>query len=350
MFFSHFLLLSATSAIYAMTTQEAEQRVTSPLLLPLSGKPEELKMKIWYWEGNDRQSMKSKSSFISWYYQSKQIVPATKTQVPKTVVFGSWDYVDAGAGRPSSALTFANDENPRYLHDFCIKNSPRYDTYLRRLLRQFDNKMISFWWDSTTPIGLYRGTSKEIAELAIGGVNPSRFVAGTEMRVQLAPARWVGWDWSPVEGTNPRVGDTYFNQNPIWFRFQPTSRIPIVIYNAITKPLRDEMRYTVGLMKGYGRNINGGIMKYLDFNEPIDVFDCKDAQKLLPLHIGELTIPPSMMYSQISVDKCKMTLEIKDNLIGLYALEIGLDLIRRFYLTIIYDSANGASLQFTTRR
>ena len=355
MFFFHFLLFSTISEIYAMTTQHAEQHDLNPLILPLFGKPHYLYMKSWQWVGNDRQSITSAGMVLRFDYSHNEISQDSYDDDTKNIVFGSWEYVDVGAGSPSSALTFAKDETVPQFRDFSywkftIGKDSASDTYLGRLLRQFDKKMISFWWDTRISFWDFRGPKNPIAELAIGGVNPSRFVAGTEMRVQLSPSSYLSWYLEPITGTAVRVRNINMNWNKnIQFAFDTESSIPIVIYDAITKPLRDEMRYTVGLMKGMPQDTNMRIMQYLDLNEHISRFDCKDAKKLLPLHIGELTIPPSMMYRQISAGKCEMTLRRNSDELGQSRLLIGIDLIRHFYFSIIYDFDNGNSLQFAKR-
>ena len=355
MFFSHLLLLSSLLAIYAMTTQETEQPDQKLILLPLFGKPHYLYMKSWYWEGNDRQSITSKDSFFQVSIPADEIKQGWSERDPRTIVFGSWKYVEGGDGRPSSALKIAGDETTVHFGDlsyakFSVRVGEQYDTYLGRLLRQFDKKMISFWWDSKNTHWKYQGPENPIAELAIGGMNPSRFVAGTEMRLQLRFPITSPWYWEPMRSTSVRVGNRDLNWNKkIAFEFVEESNIPTTIYDAITKPLRDEMRYAVGLLKGMPQDINKQIMKYLDFTKPIDEFDCKDGPKLLPLRIGELTISTSMMYQQISPDKCKMTLMRNDDQAQQSEITIGIDLIRHFYFSIIYDSANRDILQFATR-
>ena len=355
MLFSLFTLLSTMSTIYAMTTQETEQRDLNPLILPLFGSPETLIMKTWHWVGNDQRSITLKPSFFQVNYALKEIWKGSYEQEIRNVVFGSWKYVNAGSESPSSALTFETNEMTKHSasrssDEFAIRQFDGYDTFLRRLLRQFDKKMISFWWDSTTPLRMNQGPQKTIAELAIGGVNPSRFVAGTEMNIRLTFQTASTSYWETIIGTTVRVGNRDINWDKrIDFALKIESIIPMVVYDAITKPLRDEMRYTVGLMKGYGRNINGGIMQYHDFNEPIFEFDCKDGPKLLPLRIGELTIPPRAMYEQTSPDKCKMTLHRNDDRAGQSKITIGIDIIRHFYVSIIYDNWTSPTLQFATR-
>ena len=349
MFFSHFLLLSATSAIYAMTTQETEQRDLNPLILPLFGNPQSLEMNTWYWQGNDRRSITASISSVQLSYESNDIIRDTSNKYTKTIVFGSWKFANADSGRPSSAVTLAKDELANNF-EFSIRQGNENDTFLKRLLRQFNKKMISIWWDSTTPSWKYRGPHTPIAELAIGGMNPSRFVAGTEMRLQLLFTATTPWYWDLQMGTTVLVGNIDMNWNKIiQLSLHSKSDIPMVIYDAITKPLRDEMAYTVGLMKGLPKEVIQNINQYEKVNKPIFLFDCKDAPKLLPLRIGQLTIPPSMMYNQISAEKCKMTLRRNDYRGGQNLLIIGIDIIRQFYFSVIYNTWNAPTIQFTTR-
>ena len=352
MFFSQLLLLIKLSAMYAMTTQETEQRDQKPLLLPLLGNPEALLLKRWYWVGNNHRSIKSKFYGIALSFQYNEI---RKCSYTRNVVFGTWDYVNAGAESPSSALTISKDRNQQNFaaydeSPFSIRQPNGKDTFLQRLLHQFDNKMISFWWDSTTPLWIENEQENTIAELAIGGMNPSRFVAGTEMSVQLRFPTTRPWYWDLQTGTTVYIGKKNMNWNKIiQLGLEIESSIPMVIYDAITKHLRDEMRYTVGFMKGMPQDTNMRIMQYLDLNEHISRFDCKDAKKLLPLHIGELTIPPSMMYKRISPDKCQITLRKNDNQADQDVLTIGIDLIRLFYMSLVYDNWNAPIVQFATR-
>ena len=336
-----------------MTIQHAERRELNPLLLPLFGSPEMLEMKTWKWVGNDRQSITSSTTRFHLNYAFREIFKSRLEREPITIVFGTWEYV--GEGLPSSALTLAKDEmpmhsGPRFVDTFSIRQPDGKDTYLRRLLRQFDKKMISFWWDSTTPLWIENGQENPIAELAIGGMNPSRFVAGTEMRLQLRFPTTTPWHWDLQTDTTVRIGYRDINWDQfIQLGLDTESSIPTTIYDAITKPLRDEMRYAVGLLKGMPQDTNKQIMKYLDFTKPIDEFDCKDGPKLLPLRIGELTIPPSMMYQQISPDKCKMTLVRNDDQAAQNVLIVGIDIIRHFYLSLIFDNWNSPTIQFATR-
>ena len=338
-----------------MTTQHAERRDPNPLILPLFGSPETLQMKAWYWKGKDMQSITSANVVLHFTDALSEIWADGYQPYTKTIVFGSWKYANADDGLPLPTLTFKKDEVTTYSESrtfsrIRVRQGDLYDTFLRRLLRQFDKKMISIWWDSIAPFGDYRGPQTPIAELAIGGMNPSRFVAGTEMRLQLLFPATTPCYWDLQMGTTVLVGNIDMNwNNNIQFAFDSKGSIPMVLYDAITKPLRDEMAYTVGLMKGMPQDTNKRIMQYLDFNEPIFEFDCKDGPKLLPLRIGELTIKPSMMYKQISAGKCKMTMRRNDIRGGQNVLLIGIDLIRRFYFSVIYDNWNSPTIQFATR-
>ena len=343
------LLLSFLPVILAVT---AEQK---PLIFPLYSSPEAFKMKAWVFTNNDIKTIKQTTAKLDPYFQNDIYTDEAPRQPPKTLVFGSIAYRNPTQTRPSSAVQlnpregavmFASNERPM----FCV-GAINHDSHLARILRRFDKKMVSFWWDSTTELYRYHGTSHPIAELAIGGVNPSRFVPSTEMRVKLAPVD-DGDDavieWKPVTGTIIRVGSSLQNwDKDTTFDIGLRSFIPTDIYDAITKPLRDEIAYTVGLMKGMPQDTNMRIMQYMGGSEPVTVFDCKDAPKLLPLHIGQLTIPPSMMFKRTSDGKCKMTL-IREGY-GNEMMQIGVDLIRQFYFSIVYDSEDGSYVQFATR-
>ena len=286
MFFSHFLLLSATSAIYAMTTQETEQREPIPLLLPLFGNPESLMIMPWYWKGNDRSSIKASKCVVQSIYESNEIIRDTSNKYTKTIVFGSWKFANADSGRPSSALTLAKDELANNF-EFSIRQGNENDTFLKRLLRQFNKKMISIWWDSTAAVGSDTETETPIAELAIGGMNPARFVRSTEVRFKLASiAKQDSFPdvyWQVQKPAAVRVSNRAIeSRHDVVFDLRQESENPASMYDAITKPLRNEMRYAVGLLKGYGRNINEGIMQYHDFNERIFEVDCQYGDRLLP--------------------------------------------------------------------
>ena len=342
-----------------MTTQHAEQHDLNPLILPLFGIPESLKMNVWYWKNSAPRDIKSISVNLDLYYGYDEVDRTTRNRGDKTIVFGSWQYRNT---IPTSTLTFGDGEDPSYSkkiadHTFSIGAVSIKETFLKLLLRQFDKKMISIWWDSTTPLWSESSQQNSIAELAIGGVNPSRFIPLTEVRFKVItrsqPASMLNAYFLSSNAAYFSVGNSAIIwSNPIAFDITQESILSMVIYDAITKPLRDEMRYTVGLLKGYGRNINGGIMQYHDFNEPILEFDCQYGDRLLPLHIDQLTITPRMMYKKISNNKCKMSLrrsEISEISEQQELIILGIDVIRHFYVSISYNTRLGDTFSLYSR-
>ena len=344
------LLLNLCSTIPSIEAVTITAKEPSELLhFRLFGSPDTLLVRTWSWKNNAPSHIFQSSAIVSLDFGYDEFVREAGSRGEKTMVFDSLDQT-AKYGRPSSALTFRDQQEPTFT--FNIGSISEGETHLKRLLGQFDTKMVSLWWDSTSR--LYKFTlQNQVGELTIGGVNPTRFVAGTEMRLKVQVERppLIVPYWTPVEGTAVRLGNSETNwDKKVSFDLKLTSHIPNDMYQILMRPLKAEMAYTVGLLKGMPQDINKQIMQYADTNKPVDVFDCKLASKLLPLRIGELTIKPSVMYKKITDEKCEMILQGNTAAQQQNHLKIGIDLIRQFYISVIYDSENGDTLQFAERR
>ena len=345
--------ISIIDGIGAVATQ-ADQ---TPLIFPLFGRHSEVQMNTWfYYQNNPRGPPLAMVMKLTPSY-GNDIGRDEYNSDPPTFVFGTWTYERT---TPSSAITFSDGKQPLFAYGLGIYGLLRiqavvgHDTILGRLLTPFQKKMISLWWDSTTPFEVTTGPSDPFAELAIGGMNPSRFVPGTETQLVMAKpiisAQSQPKYWRAVRGTSVLIGNNPTHLvNDVIFGITIQTKLHIDLYNAITKPLRDEMAYTVGLLNGMPKDVIRNINQYEKVNKPIDEFDCKDGPKLLPLHIGGLSIPSRMMYRKISDEKCRMTLMRVDDSQYQGKLIIGIDIIRQFYLSVIYDGQRGDTLQFSKR-
>ena len=325
-----------------------------PLLFEVFGKPINMKVKTWVYRSENPG--KIKRGYASLDFQCRGDTQSVVGLGQVSVVFGKWEYRNTASNRPSSTVEIESGQLPVYdeLSDsfpFCMKDAST-SNFLGKILSRYSSKQVSFWWDVSTP--LYNPIIPEqvIAELSIGSANPARFVADTETRIKVGHQHHLishnGWE--PVESLPIRVGirETNFYKS-IVFDIKDYSLLPEDIYDAITKPLRDEIAYTLGLLKGMPMDTNIRIMKYANANTPIEEFDCKDASKLLPLHIGPLIITPKMMYERVTESKCKITVQRNDIASFIENLVIGIDLIRQFHLLIHYDSLYGDTLEFATR-
>ena len=337
-----------------------ETRITGqkPLLLPLFGSPHSLRIKVWYWKDDNSNDVTMFKSYLGLHRARSLIKESVTGSGQKTMVFGSKKYQNTAPGIPTSMLKFTDHQEPfisptERMNSFSVSSVAGGNQYLELLLQQFDKKMVAIWWDSSSPLFMDQDENTVIGELAIGNSNPARFVQGTEMRVPVQPAdSRVNWYvfWIPVASTPFQLGNnpTKFNK---WIQFHlshPTA-IPMDLYDAITKPLKDELVYTVGLLKGMPKDTNQRIMQYANIGNPIKEFDCKDASKLLHLRIGQLIIPPSMLYEKISDEKCKMTIQRNEMVGQQNLLRIGPNIIRRFYFSVHYDLNEGYYLGFAER-
>ena len=352
-------LLSTILVLKAATIENFEEKSEAPqipLLLPVFGNKEAPFIKLWYYEKDSPDIVEYYESYLG-FSRSSGLHQLDYRCGEKRMVFGDWKYRKAERNRPSSAIKILDNETPSLsrtykLHSFNIGSQSNADSLLGRLLRPFEKKMVSLWWDVETILDEEQQLQIPIGELAIGGSNPSRFVPESEIRIRvhkLKPDVLTNYYWRFVENTPIIVGNEHWEKD-VFIYMSDRTNIPMAIFDAITKPLRDEMRYTVGLMKGYGRNINEGIMQYHDFNEPIFEFDCKDGPKLLPLRFGPITITPQMMYKKISDEKCRMSLPRNTQQEGQNLVKIGVDLIRHFYFSIVFAPENDLTLLFATRK
>ena len=361
MFLSSYLILSSVlSVLERVQSVRIESRLTDqePLLLPLFGTPAALRIKVWYWQNDKPAAVKTFNSYLGIHRGPPAIRELSQSSGPKTMVFGSREYQNLGPGKPTSVLRFTDYQEPiisphERMNSFSIASTSNGNMYLTRLLQQFDKKMVGIWWDSSSPLYNDQALNKVIGELAIGNSNPTRFVQGTEMRVPVEPPEFVTHHevfWTPVAGTHIRVGNNpkVFAKQIIVDLAYPTV-IPMDLYDAITKLVRNELIYTVGLLKGMPKDTNRQIMQYANIGNPIKEFDCKDASKLLHLRIGQLIIPPSMLYEKISDEKCKMTIQRNEMVGQQNVLRIGPEIIRRFYFSVHYDLNEGDYLEFAVR-
>lgn len=329
----------------------------TPIIIPLFGSPIELKLKTWYFKNGSPNKVTSFDTVLNTGYDS-EVTRSIMSRGEKTLVVGSFDYKNQGPNRPSSAVALANGEQPFYskpnqLYPFRIGSISLGDTFLARIMRQFDKKIISLWWDSTTGTESQNGPQNPIAELAIGGLNPHRFAPGPDMFINAGLVQDGSTRnpyWNTDAGTIIRVGNLPIKfEKRIMFDITEHSSIPRGIFRAITRPMAEEIAFTEGMLRGRPRDGNPQTTAFLENMKPVDEFNCKYVPKLMPLHIGQLTISPAMMYRQIAEGKCKMTLPIQNNPDRQAIMVIGNDLIRRFYFSIIYNPQNKITLQFSAR-
>ena len=353
---SYLLFVSGMSAIQATTNDQVEQL---PLLIPILQISKELRIIAWL------QHIMAPNQYTT--FKAKLIVDCPHDEIGsmgvrpgrRSMTFGSYDYKNPSENRPSSKIKLGPREYPRFYPTgsssaattFCIKTMSNSNNFLARILDKFDNKMISIWWDTSLPVGHSSIDEQVVAEMALGGYNQERFVPSTGVTISVSSTAhdWstVPW-WTPIENLPVRVGDNTDDFGiPVRFDVTRVTSIPSNIYDAITKPLQLEVAYTLGLLRGMPQDTNSRIMQYA--YEPITVFDCKDASKLLPLRIGPLTIPSNMMYKQISDEQCKIVLQKSRYEKSSSHVMVGFDVIRQFYLSIYYDPENGDSLEFSTR-
>ena len=354
------IVLSEFACVDAAINQPNEQQTPdpnrqNPLRFSIFGYPAAMRVKTWYFE-NERPAIVSTSYASINLYCSDELMTGGGTRFKKTLVLGSWSYNRPSTDRPSSIITFDEGETAHTysgMFPFCIRRIDEYDTLLKRLLRKYNNKMISFWFDLTTPINGEEMTTHPIGEMTVGGMNPARFT-GTATKIKIAmdmPSNYPSSFWIPERPLAISVGNKRFNRPlKVMFDLEDDNVVPYDLFDAITAPLKAELKYTVGLMKGMPRDTNKKIMSYLDLDKPIDVFDCKDSSKLLPLRVGPITITPQMMYKKISDEKCTISL-VRSDIPGFNDdLVIGMDIISQFYFSIQYDSQNGDSILFSTRK
>lgn len=356
------LFLTVLSAVQGVEVATGQPQVPNanqnPLLFPILGYPVGMELKVWY-DGNREPTRDTwKTASIDLFCPFEEVVTSNLLLGNKNLILGRFEYRTAWPNRPSSTLTFTGQQKPVFdAHNripFCLKPIGERDTLLKRLLNKFNNKMISFWWDSTTPLTGEPVLQNPIAEMAVGGMNPARFVAGTEVRINVAyhqinnPAEGI---WQAAGNLPVRVGNNpQAHVMTVFFDIEDISIFPRSLYDAITKNLRVEMGYTVGMLRGMPSDTTRNIMDFAGVSGPIIDFDCKYAPGLLPLHIGPLTIPTSMMYTHITQDKCKIILPREFGRSIDDSLFIGMDILRKFYFSVDYHPQDGDTLQFAARR
>ena len=333
---------------------DAQGDSQSALIIPFYGYPSVMKIRTMLYRSNRHSATKAVAT-LSLHCSTDEVDSESNIPGEKTLVLGQWDYRNM---EPTAAITFTNNEEPIFSHflnmySFCVKTIARYDTLLARLLKKFDKKMVSFWWDSKTP--LYGGEApiNAIGEVALGGTNPARFVADTEVRIKVDPLNnspFAKTFWVPTQQLPVRIGNKATNKrHKLSIDIKGFSSIPTEVYDAITAQLRSERAFSIASLKFLPAEIAQKVGLYSDFKDSIEVFDCKDASKLLPLHIGPLKITPKMLYERVTGNQCRITLRKNMHSTLQNNIEIGIDLIRHFYFSINFDADNGDSVVFATR-
>ena len=327
-----------------------------PLLFPILGSPTSMKVRTWFYHNTSPADIRRGFATLDIVCHENEIEEATVYSGLKTMVFGDWEYRNSV---PSSSITLSYNEEPvdNYWAEpymFCIRPIDYGKTFLSMLLEPFDKKMLSFWWETSIDTYQTEQYTQVIGELAIGGMNSDRVnpMSNTiSVRVNRATRAMIPHHyWSPINRLDISVGDDIRKwDKTVKLSVTVNSWIPTDLFDAITKPLRADMKYTVGLLKGMPQDTNKMIMSYLDLDKPIDVFDCKDASKLLPLRVGPITITPQMMYKKISDEKCKMALR-KNVFTSFEAqLELGVDILKNFVVSIDFDRTGKDVMMFSER-
>ena len=328
-----------------------------PLKFPILGSASEMKIGTWLFSNDNPTYVDTSFSNID-FRCGQDTRNAHQTMTPRSMFFGTLQHRFTTPKRPSSVIKLESDRAPIFndatrSYVFCIKTMTP-GNHISKLLSKYENKMVSFWWDSSEILNAGAMKLKPVGELAIGGMNPEKFVRGTQVRIKVMKMLSPNFPmsaWKPFEDLVISVGNNPKNYNKgVVFDAREHTFIPRDLYDAITRNIRAELGYTVGLLKGLPQDTTRNIMEYAGVEKPIDEFDCKYASKLLPLHIGPLTIPTSLMFKRLTAEKCKMTLPVNHIPVLDYTIDIGIDIIRNFYFSIKYDNANGDTLQFAQLR
>ena len=356
-FFSVFALQATTTAVEKRAWWNGrESDEQAPVLIPTYGIPYAMEIPVWYCQ-NDEPSKIAKT-FAKVQFQCDDEIDQTHMSLDeKKMIIGIWDSSNLWPESPSSVISLGIFRRPIADKNFgtynlCVRNIGKRDSLLTRLLQKFNQKSISFWWDSITPKTGKNKDDLPIGEMAIGSPNSERFVAGTEVEIKAKPTfddPLIFTRWTAAESLHILVGSKTMKSREIAIDFKGFATfLPTDIYEELTKPLRIERSYTVGLMKGISKDISQHITGYLDMTESIHEFDCKDGAKLSPIQIGTLTIPPQMLFKKVSTSKCAIAFKKYDKFYD-DTFTIGIDLIRKFHVTIQYHENDGESLFFSTR-
>ena len=353
---SNVIFLGVVEAAIRRPTENQQRAPQIPLIIPVFGFPMDMEIKAWVYDNSAPGEVRQTRAALNFYCPENEVNANPNLDFGTNIVLGSYEFRKSAPNRPSSTLMLANTPTPDFdgVYPFCLKSIDEHVTFLSLLLNKFNNKMISFWWDSTTPLYGGEHSSTPIAELAIGGMNPARYFDDSQVKFKAYAVnndQLIDNYWESVLALYISVGNNQLSvPKDVIFDLSTVSSIPSDVYEALTKQLKVEMRYAIGLLKGMPKDATQHIMGFHNFNEPIVEFDCKFAPKLQPLQVGRLTIEPQMMYRHISSEKCKLTIQRNENPHTDRRLKIGIDLIRQFYFSIRFGQATGDYLYFGTRK
>ena len=317
----------------AETSDEGE----TPLLFPILGHAYEMRINAWVYETQNPSHVSEIKAILSVDCPLDEIV-RSNSRVGKSIVFGRRDYQKEVQHTPSALISLDDTEDLSSnsgAYQFCIKTLVNHDNFLSRLLSKFENKIISFWWDKYVPTYEQYVPEESIGELSIGGYNPTRFVANTEVNIEVEPSTLkssIVPYWKPVDTIVVSVGKNPFDwEKDVVFNLSEDSKIPADVYDSITKRLREKMSYR-------------------DVDQAVVEFNCIGALMLSPLNVGPLVIQPYMMYKQITPQVCEMILSRSESSSDNKLIVIGGDLIRQFYFSVYFSDGYGDTLQFAIRK
>ena len=262
---------------------------------------------------------------------------------PQDVVFGSWKYRYPSVNTPSSIVASGyTGQNPH--SDFLgrtgisIKSPAIQSNYFSKLMSRVSLMQISLWFDVSLPYFSANKLNLVTGELILGGVNENRFDASTTVSFNLArlnnpnslPSNWVTNE--PVI-IRTSASEKSWSLKVVFNPDKLETELPPAVFDEITKPLKLYSLEVTANETGIPLDIVHLVGEYS--NEPIELFDCKDARYIADLHIGELIIPSKMMFIRQNADKCIFTLQRMSP--EAKSVVIGMDLFRQFHWSLSFN-------------